>query len=262
MTRIQLPPSKVVNAIAYRRYAHDAKRILPFTPAEMSRIKSRLSPIVPCGPSALPPHTAAFTRRPASEAAILIPLMNINSEPHVLLEVRAAHMRSHAGEIRYALYLGRAKIQFSRRKDRPCKLLAARGDQRLRTQDDTSVAGAALRETYEELGIIPDHVEVLGMLDRPEYSLGNRARVWPVVVSHLHSSASDGIRASYTIDLSVRYCHRQTRSYLHSRSHPSPNPPKKSQQSSHSPSLPSTTIIDVVDIISEWTSPNRIIAFG
>jgi len=26
--------------------------------------------------------------------------MNIDDEPHVLLEVRAAHMRSHAGEIR------------------------------------------------------------------------------------------------------------------------------------------------------------------
>jgi 8-oxo-dGTP pyrophosphatase MutT (NUDIX family) len=56
-------------------------------------------------------------------------------------------------------------------------------------QDDKSVTGAALRETYEELGIPPENVEILGMLDKPEYSLGNRARVWPIVVS-LHTRRS------------------------------------------------------------------------
>lgn len=45
------------------------------------------------------------------------------------------------------------------------------------------MAITALRETNEELRIPSEDVEVLGMLDRPEYSLGNRARVWPVVVS-------------------------------------------------------------------------------
>jgi 8-oxo-dGTP pyrophosphatase MutT (NUDIX family) len=57
---------------------------------------------------------------------------------------------------------------------------------RAEVQDDHSIAGAALRETYEELGIPPDNVEILGMLG-PEYSLGNRARVWPVVVCLLPS---------------------------------------------------------------------------
>jgi 8-oxo-dGTP pyrophosphatase MutT (NUDIX family) len=47
------------------------------------------------------------------------------------------------------------------------------------------ITGAALRETWEELGIPPDNVEILGMLNRPEYSLGNRARVWPVIVNPL-----------------------------------------------------------------------------
>lgn len=50
----------------------------------------------------------------------------------------------------------------------------------------------ALRETHEELGLSPDNVEILGMLDPPEYSLGNKARVWPFVVS-VSSSLSDGI---------------------------------------------------------------------
>jgi 8-oxo-dGTP pyrophosphatase MutT (NUDIX family) len=40
----------------------------------------------------------------------------------------------------------------------------------------------ALRETYEELEIPTENIEILGQLDRPEYSLGNRSRVWPIVV--------------------------------------------------------------------------------
>lgn len=43
----------------------------------------------------------------------------------------------------------------------------------------------ALREANEELAIQPDHLEILGSLP-PEYSLGNKARVWPIVVCPLH----------------------------------------------------------------------------
>lgn len=71
-----------------------------FTPAILDQIKSRLSPTPP-SKFQLPPHTVPFTRRPATEAAILIPLMNIQREPHILLEVRAAKMRTHAGEISF-----------------------------------------------------------------------------------------------------------------------------------------------------------------
>jgi hypothetical protein len=83
-----------------RSYSTQARRIAPFTKSELSRIRTRLSPTLDGGRGDLPGHTVSFARRQASEAAILIPLMNIDSEPHVLLEVRAAHMRSHAGEIR------------------------------------------------------------------------------------------------------------------------------------------------------------------
>jgi hypothetical protein len=41
----------------------------------------------------------------AQEAAVLIPLMNLNGEAHVLLEVRASKMRTHAGEVRYVVLL-------------------------------------------------------------------------------------------------------------------------------------------------------------
>jgi hypothetical protein len=75
-----------------------ALRIPPFDAATISKIQSRLSPTLAPG-TPLPGHTVQFTKRPASEAAILIPLMNVNDEPHVLMEVRAANMRSHGGEI-------------------------------------------------------------------------------------------------------------------------------------------------------------------
>jgi hypothetical protein len=75
-----------------------ALRIPPFDAATISKIQSRLSPTLAPG-TPLPGHTVQFTKRPASEAAILIPLMNIDDEPHVLMEVRAANMRSHGGEI-------------------------------------------------------------------------------------------------------------------------------------------------------------------
>jgi hypothetical protein len=76
-----------------------ATRIPPFTTAALSEIRSLLSPTFAPG-TPLPPHTAKFVKRPASEAAVLIPLMNIDGQPHVLMEVRATHMRSHGGEIR------------------------------------------------------------------------------------------------------------------------------------------------------------------
>lgn len=45
---------------------------------------------------------------------------------------------------------------------------------------------AALRESREELALDPAKVQILGGLDMPEYSLGNRSRVWAVVVGPRH----------------------------------------------------------------------------
>lgn len=55
-------------------------------------------------------------------------------------------------------------------------------------QTDRSLVQAALREAHEELELPPENVEILGMLNSPEYSLGNKARVWPIVVSRIYIS--------------------------------------------------------------------------
>lgn len=57
-------------------------------------------------------------------------------------------------------------------------------DMRVRCADDqdNNLVETALRESNEELQIPPGNVEILGALPS-EYSLGNKSRVWPVVVS-------------------------------------------------------------------------------
>lgn len=102
--------------------SHDTIKHPAFTRAELQRIASLLTPVPPFAPGSFPPHTASYNSpaRPSTrggaantttlstsarsggpkEAAVIIPLMNINNEAHVLLEVRATSMRTHAGELR------------------------------------------------------------------------------------------------------------------------------------------------------------------
>ncbi|KAL7420022.1 hypothetical protein Q5752_004986 [Cryptotrichosporon argae] len=125
-----------------------------FTPASIASIARLLSP-PPRQP--LPPHTAADPRSGACprDAAVLVPLVNVGGIAHVLMEVRAGGLRVHAGE-----------ASFPGGKVDPT---------------DSSLAHTALRETHEELGLDPACVDVLGALGAPEYSLGNRTRVWAFV---------------------------------------------------------------------------------
>lgn len=73
------------------------------------------------------------------EAAVLVPLLERNGTPHVLFTKRPATLRSHAG-------------QFS---------FPGGG----REPSDETPLHTALRETQEEIGVPPERVTVLGMLN-------------------------------------------------------------------------------------------------
>lgn len=86
-----------------------------FTRTDLDKIRNLLDPLPTfgCRSTKFPDHhfgsLGGQERRP-SEAAILIPLCNLNLDlnlsihqvgPHVLMEVRNTRMRVHAGEVRY-----------------------------------------------------------------------------------------------------------------------------------------------------------------
>jgi len=97
-----------------------------------------------------------FTERQPQQAAVLIALVMRGPErqtPHLLLTQRAAHMKTHSGQV--AFPGGKLDPQ------------------------DASLQAAALREAYEEVGLQAQHVQVLGEL--PVYLTGTAYHVTPVV---------------------------------------------------------------------------------
>ncbi len=80
--------------------------------------------------------------RNLKDAAVLIAVCNWFSEPHVLLTKRAAHLKAHPGQIAFP----------GGKKD----------------QSDNSLQETALREAFEEVGLSPQNVEVLGILPKHE----------------------------------------------------------------------------------------------
>lgn len=87
------------------------------------------------------------------ESAVLVPLFEREGEPWALFTRRPKTLRSHAGQISFP------------------------GGSR--DPADPTPLHAALRETSEEVGIPPDQVEVLGMLD--EMPTVTRYRIQPFV---------------------------------------------------------------------------------
>lgn len=86
-------------------------------------------------------------------AAVLMPVVERPQGLTVLFTERAAHLNDHPGQVSFPG--GR------------------------READDPTPVFTALRETSEEIGLAPDHVEVLGIL--PEYRTGTGFSVTPVV---------------------------------------------------------------------------------
>jgi 8-oxo-dGTP pyrophosphatase MutT (NUDIX family) len=72
-------------------------------------------------------------------AAVILPLFNKNDEPHILFTVRTDKVLHHKGQV--SLPGGAWEAE------------------------DASLAQTALRETYEEVGIPPEDIEIIGQLD-------------------------------------------------------------------------------------------------
>ena len=93
-----------------------------------------------------------FANRAPAHAAVMLPLV-MRDELTLLLTQRTAHLSTHSGQIA----LPGGKIDAS----------------------DADATAAALRETFEEIGLPPERIEVLGTL--PVYVTGTSFIVTPVV---------------------------------------------------------------------------------
>ncbi len=89
---------------------------------------------------------------PLRPAAVLVPIVH-GAEPGVLLTLRAATLRAHAGQV--AFPGGRIE------------------------PDDATPEAAALREAHEEIGLRPGDAEIVGRL--PEYVTGTGFHITPVL---------------------------------------------------------------------------------
>jgi 8-oxo-dGTP pyrophosphatase MutT (NUDIX family) len=80
-----------------------------------------------------------FSNKPVRPSAVLIPIYEKNGEYHVLLTRRTEELEYHKGQI---CFPGGSHHE-----------------------EDASLKDTALREAYEEVGIRPEDVEILGELD-------------------------------------------------------------------------------------------------
>jgi 8-oxo-dGTP pyrophosphatase MutT (NUDIX family) len=87
-------------------------------------------------------------------AAVLVPLLTIHEAYHILFIRRSQKVEHHKGEISFPGGVSE--------------------------KDDGGLEATALREAFEEIGLAPHHVKVLGMVDDMA-TVSTRYRVTPVV---------------------------------------------------------------------------------
>jgi 8-oxo-dGTP pyrophosphatase MutT (NUDIX family) len=110
-----------------------ARRGSPLSPEERALAADR-----PRGDHDLNPEFYEPERR-STQAAVLVPLVGRAEGPTVLLTRRTDHLRDHAGQVSFPG--GRIELE------------------------DAHPEAAALRETEEEIGLHPRHIELIGRLD-------------------------------------------------------------------------------------------------
>jgi 8-oxo-dGTP pyrophosphatase MutT (NUDIX family) len=98
----------------------------------------------------LPTATAAHTT--LRSAAVLVPVVDRGGETSVILTQRAAHLKSHGGQVAFP----GGKME----------------------KDETALH-AAMRETMEEIGLAATHIEPIGLLDT--YRSGTGFTIVPVL---------------------------------------------------------------------------------
>lgn len=94
----------------------------------------------------------SFSLRPPLRASVLVPIV-MRDRPTVLLTERTKHLSSHSGQI--AFPGGKADME------------------------DVDATATALRESFEEIGLLASSIQVLG--EMPLYVTGSAFQVTPVV---------------------------------------------------------------------------------
>jgi len=100
-----------------------------------------------------PGYGPLIRRNDLRAAAILVPVVDRGPEATVILTKRAEALRNHSGQVAFP---------------------GGRID-----EDDAGPEAAALREAHEEIGLLADHVEIVGRM--PDYVSGSGYRIAPVL---------------------------------------------------------------------------------
>ena len=130
----------------------------------------------------------------ATEAAVLVPMVLRESGLTVLLTQRTDHLYDHAGQVSFPG--GRVE------------------------QTDASPIATALRETHEETGLAPEHIDVLGSL--PRYYTGTGFAITPVtaLVRPTFTLAPDEFEVAEVFEVPLAFVTNPSNYRLHRASLP------------------------------------------
>jgi 8-oxo-dGTP pyrophosphatase MutT (NUDIX family) len=153
-------------------------------------------PLAPYPEFAFPP---GFFKEPPRPAAVLIPLLRQDRGWHVLFTRRNANLPEHSGQVAFP---------------------GGRAD-----PEDADIHATALREAYEEIGLLPQDVRVLGNL--PQFHTITNYYVTPVVGTipwpYPLQLEENEVSRAFTIPLA--WLADPANHEARTRNLPSPNPP-------------------------------------